>query len=278
VGLFDFLKRSSSPPPADKGGEARSPDRKVAGHAKVVADRRAQTYDRIESIHALSTMRSPEAAIALLKRFTFTIDPSISDQEEKDLAFQGIVTAGTLERLPKDEAERDEAMRALEGRREEIIEAVQAFCEKAEQLTWPIKVLKALLAEEEYQGELIALLSTFDTEYARNVEPKVQLLQALEEHRSDDVRKAVEPYLDDVNETVRYHAVETTFRQDDPASVGPLLDLLHKEESVRIKNKVAMGLVEKGWAIPSERRDATRMALYDTAGYTLSEDGRVRSR
>lgn len=30
----------------------------------------------------------------LLKRFTFYIEPSITDQEEKEVAFQGIVGAG----------------------------------------------------------------------------------------------------------------------------------------------------------------------------------------
>src|SRR6476619_5261841 len=96
MGIFDFLKGKgggkSTPPPA--GAPAGAVDKKVAGPAKVVGEKRAQTYDRIEAIQALVDMRVPEAAAALLKRFTFSIDPSITHQEEMDIALQGIFGAG----------------------------------------------------------------------------------------------------------------------------------------------------------------------------------------
>src|SRR5690606_25078941 len=154
------------------------------------ADKRAQTYDRVEAIHALAEMKTPEAAAALLKRFSFVIDPSITDAEEKELAFRGILAAG-----------------------KDVVPAVVEFCTKAEALTWPLKVLKELLDEEEYRDELLDLLERFDTEYARNVEPKIQLVQALEEVVHEDVRESVERFFEDVNETVRFHAVQTTFAQ-----------------------------------------------------------------
>src|SRR5205807_504796 len=57
-------------------------------------EKRAQNYDRQEAIQALSDMATQQAAEALLRRFTFHIDPSITDQEEKDSAFKGILRAG----------------------------------------------------------------------------------------------------------------------------------------------------------------------------------------
>src|SRR4051794_1745927 len=88
LGIFDFLRKSSPPP-------AGAPvDKKVVGPARIAADKRAQTYDRLEAIQALAEMQSADAAAALLKRFGFSIDPSITDQEEKEIAFQGIVAAG----------------------------------------------------------------------------------------------------------------------------------------------------------------------------------------
>ncbi len=53
-----------------------------------------QNYDRQEAIEALAAMGTSDAAEVLLKRFTFHIDPSITDQEEKDSAFRGILRAG----------------------------------------------------------------------------------------------------------------------------------------------------------------------------------------
>ena len=81
MALFDFLRKSAPPPP---GTQAVPVDKRVAGLARVAGDKRQQTYDRIEALQQLVDMRSPAAAAALLKRFTFSIDPSITDQEEKE--------------------------------------------------------------------------------------------------------------------------------------------------------------------------------------------------
>jgi hypothetical protein len=251
VGLFDFMKKKSGPPPAD-GGKAAPVDRRVAGPGKVAADKRAQTYDRMEALQQLAEMKTPDAAAALLKRFTFVIDPSITDQEEKDVAFQGILAAG-----------------------EDCVPAVLEFCVKAEALTWPLKILRELLEDDAFEENLIDLLVRFDTAYARNVEPKIQVIQALEEVVSEDVREAVAPFLEDVNETVRFHAVQTTFAQNNAESVPALVKLLETEESVRVKNKVAEGLLFRGWVLPAELRDATRQALHDTVEYGVGPDGKV---
>ena len=259
MGFFDFMKKKSVPPPEGKGteGKAAPPvDKKVAGPAKLAADKKAQTYDRMEALQALAEIHTPDAAAALLKRFTFIIDPSITDQEEKEVAFQGVIAAG-----------------------KDCVPAVIDFCgvaiKKGEQLTWQIKILHELLEDDEYHDALIDLLGRFDTEYARNVEPKVQLIQALEEVVSEDVREAVAPFLEDVNETVRFHAVQTTFAQNEVSTLPALVKLLEAEESVRVKNKVAEGLAFRGWAIPPELRDATARALRDTSGFQIGSDGKV---
>ena len=263
MGIFDFLRGGktgkSSPAPA---AAAPPLDKKIAGPAKVVADKRAQTYDRIEAIQALVDAQTPEAAAALLRRFNFSIDPSITDQEEKELSFQGIVTAG----------------RETDVAREQVVEAVRTFAARAEQLNWPLKVLRELLDDQAYVDEVCELLEKYDTEYTRNVEPKVQLIAALEDVKADDVREAVEPFLGDVNETVRFHAVQTTFAQGDATSVAALVKPLVTEESVRVKNKVAEGLLKRGWVIPEELRDTTRQALRDTEQYSVGGDGKVVKR
>jgi hypothetical protein len=251
VGIFDFLRSKSTPP----AGGGPAVDKKVAGPAKVAADKRAQTYDRLEALQALAEMKSVDAARALLKRFTFSIDPSITDQEEKDIAYQGVIAAGP-----------------------DVVPVILEFCAKAEVLTWPLKVLRELLEDDDYRKQVLVLLERFDTEYTRNVEPKLQTILALEDVVNDDVRAAVEPFLDDVNETIRFHAVETIFRQGSAASVPAIAKMLAAEESVRVKNKVAEGLVQKGWPVPADQRDAVREALRDTADYGIDGGGNVTKR
>ena len=54
--------------------------------------------------------------------------------------------------------------------------------------------------------------------------------------------------------------------------------MAEEEESVRIKNKVAAGLVERDWAIPTEQQQPLREALRDSK-YTVDDGaGRVRAR
>lgn len=247
MGLFDFLKRGSTPPPPEKKQPA---NKKVAQLAKIVADKRAQPYDRGDAIRDLAAMKSPEAAEVLLKRFTFSIDPSITDQEEKEAAFDAIVAAGRP-----------------------MVEPVREFCEKAEVLTWPLRILHAILDDDEYRDELLRLAESFDTEYARNVEPKLQVVSALQDVKGDAVHTALERFFDDANETVRFHAVQSTFAQSRTESVAPLLQLLAAEESVRIKNKICDGFVLKSWKVPAESIAAVKKALVDLDDYLLDADG-----
>jgi hypothetical protein len=256
VGLFDFMKKKSTAPAAPVKAAPTAADKKVAGPARIVGDKKAQTYDREEALRALADMKTPEAAAALLRRFTFIIDPSITDQEEKEIAFEGVIAAGPA-----------------------CVPAVIDFClvciKKGEPITWLLKILHELLEDAAYQEELIKLLGGFDTEYARNVEPKVQVIQALEELVSPETREAVAPFLEDVNETVPFHAVQTTFAQNDAESIPAIVKLLEAEESVRIKNKVAEGLLFRAWVIPAELRDATTQALRDASGYRVGPDGKI---
>lgn len=232
MGLFDLFKGGSAPD--KKAGSKASPAAKWADRV----EKRAQNYDRQEAITALSEMGTPDAVDVLLKRFTFHIDPSITDQEEKDAAFQGILRAG-----------------------KGAIEPVRSFVAKAESLAWPMKILRELVEEGEYLEELLRWLDRWDTEYSKFVDPKVQILTALEEYKSPVIREHVERFLEDVNEPSRFHAVTALLAQGDPATLPALLKLLVDEESVRVRAKVAEGLAARGWEIPEADRQAVARTL-----------------
>jgi hypothetical protein len=246
MGLFDLFKAGDK-----KQGAGGKP-----GAAAKWADRiekRAQNYDRQEAITALSEMASADAVEALLKRFSFHIDPSITDQEEKDSAFRGILRAD-----------------------KEALGPVRAYAAKAESLAWPMKIIKELLGEGEYVPELLRWLSRWDTEYAKFIDPKVQILIALEEHKHPAIRAEVERFLEDVNEPARFHAASALLAQDDEAAVPALAHLLGDEESVRVRTRVAEGFVARGWTIPEAERDAVRRSL--PPAFVLDGAGRVNKR
>lgn len=229
MGLFDFLSKKKPGEGAAEPPPKRASSKDMTRLAKLAGDKMAQNYDRQEAIDELSKMKNGDAAAALLRRFSFTMEPSITDQEEKEAAVEGIVAAADA-----------------------AIDPIRRYCARAESLTWPLKVLRRVVGDEQMAKELLELLSEFDTEYMRNPEPKIQLLSVLEEHPSEEVRAGVEPFLTDVNETVRFHAVVTTFAMNDERSVGPLIEALEQEESLRVRNRIASGISEKKWKIPAD--------------------------
>lgn len=270
MGLFDFIKNLR--PPGEKAPDEEWQDKKLGSLAKKACSKKLQPFDRDEAIRGVLSIGTHEAAISLLKRFSINVDPSITDQEEKQLVFEGIVMIGKGQRgkrvsdAGKDAKEiSDEPLTKEEIKelRDAIIERTREYCDKAENLTWPLKIMRALLADKAYEKELLGLLGKWDTEYSRNVEPKINIIHAMEEIQTEKIREAVEEYLDDVNETVRFHAVQTTFHQDDAASVPALVEMMANEESVRVKNKVCDGIVEKGWIVPDDCRDACAAAMSD---------------
>jgi len=238
MGLFDVFKGGG-------GG--------INKHVARVANRRAQQHERWESIQVLASDGSEEALRALLTRFTIRVDPSITDGEEKNATFHGIVKNGDA-----------------------AIGPVRDFLEVADTLAWPLKILKELQSEEEVTGTLLELLSKMDTEYARDPQKKIDVLANFEERKDPRIVQAVTRFLDDMNETVRFHAVCAIFVQDEAQDAADALTkALLAEESVRVRMMILDGFVERDWRI-SESKDEAAKKL--PPGYSLGKKGEVRKR
>jgi HEAT repeat protein len=244
MGLFDFLGKKK---PSGGGGS----EREVQRFERIVGNKLSQNIDRQEAIEALSKMGTRASAAALLKRFDWLMDPTILDSEEKEAALAGIVNAG-----------------------EDAIEPIRAYCRKSESLTWALKALAKIVPPERHADELLALLDQFDTEYIRNPEPKIQLISALSHHTSEEVRIAVEPFLNDASEPVRFAASTALFELNLSESAPSLVAALETEESLRIKNRIAQGLVERKWPVPAEQLSTCKAAL--PAEFRLEGDVIVR--
>lgn len=223
----------------------------VEKHGARVANKRAQNPDRWESIQALSEMRTTAAVEALLGRFSFRMDPSITDQEEKDAAFQGIVAAGDA-----------------------AVEPARRFLRTADAISWPLKMLEHLLPPEQVVGELLAVLEDMDTEYERDPEKKIQLVAYLEDRQDPRIVAAAKPFLDDMNETVRFHAVGAVLAQENAADAQEeLIDAFVREESVRVRVRILDGFVAHDWTIPESHLGEVQPKL--PTGFAL-EGGKPR--
>jgi len=242
LGLFDFFGKGQKERP--KAGA-----KDIARLERMISNKLSQNYDRQEAIDELAKIGDAASAAALFKRFDWVLDPSITDQEEKAACLTGIVAAG-----------------------EAALEPLRRYAKKSDSLTWPLKVLVEIVPEERVADEMLALLDQFDTEYMRNPEPKVQLLQALEAYPSEEVRVAAEPFLGDASETVRFTAANTVFAVNDVQSVPALVAALDGEESLRVRNRIALGLADRAYDIPPELTASCQKGL--PTGYAL-RDGKV---
>lgn len=222
--------------------------RKLAERA---ANKRIQAVDRWEAIQTLSRMGTPEAIEALLPRFTFYVDPSITDQEEKDAAFEAIVSAGDT-----------------------ALPAIVAFLRKADSLSWPVKMLDRIASGELVVEKLIEVLAEMDIEYERDPQRKIQILGTLEERRDPRISDAVGRFLEDANETVRFNAVGALLAQEDcEQHRDALARCLCAEESVRIRNRILEAFIARGWDL-GEHAQAARERM--PPGYAVDKAGRPR--
>ena len=247
MGLFDRFRK------ADSAGKAASKtDKELARLSRIVADKYSQNYDRQEAISELARIGGAGAARHLLRRFNFSMAPSTPAPEEKESAAGGVVSEG-----------------------EEALGPLREYCVKAESLRWPLEILREIVAEHLIAEEMLSLLDQFDTEYTRNSEPKVQLLNALENYPGTEVREAIEPFLLDVNESVRFHAVGAIFSMASPESMESLVEAMEEEESLRVRNRVASALVEQEWELSEEL--GARLSPTLPPKFALSDSRRVVS-
>lgn len=250
MGLFDFFKSkgSTKSAPAD--------DKTLAKHAERVLDKRAMSPDRFASIEFLCRTATPESWRAVLPRFNFTVDPSITDREEKQYIFDSVVAAP-----------------------DNAVEPICEFLRTAESLNWPVKMLRKIVDRERLVSELLELLSAFDTGYARNADRKAQIIAELEDEKDARVPAAVAPFLGDFTEDVRFQAVRTLFQQgDEQVGAAPLAKLFVDDDSARIRTTVVDGFAESQWAVPPDAREKFVAALRSvpTGPWTLDAEGKLR--
>lgn len=240
MGLLDFFGRKSGAGALKK-------------HAKRAADKRAQNVDRWQSLHALGQMGTRDAAEALMQRFTFRVDPSITDQEEKDLAMSGVIAAG-----------------------DQAVEPIRDFLRSSESVAWPVKILDQLVPTEEVVTALLDLLAEMHTDYERDPQRKIDVLAQLEDRSDPRIASAIARFLEDDNEGARFHTAATLFAQEEAEDHREaLLDVVANEESVRVKVRILDGFIARGWGL-GERSVELRPEL--PTGYVVDGERLAKKR
>jgi hypothetical protein len=231
-------------------------ERARAGNIKGAVNKYAQSADRFRNLQALRDDGSEEALHGLLRRFGMMYDKTIEDEQEKDWVFDVLVEKGMT-----------------------VLPALKRYLKEAESISWPLRLLDKIADRETELGVLQEILARHEPGYERDPTKKIQLLNHLGGIKDERVPPLCAPYLADMDEGVRYAAVEALVRQANEASAAaPLLDQLTKpeEDSLRIRLQIAEGFADLGWPVPADRRDAALKFLPDA--FKLAKDGRIEKK
>jgi len=228
-------------------------ERARASHIKGAVNKYAQSADRFRDLQALRDDGSDEALYGLLRRFGMMYDKTIEDEQEKEWVFEVLVEKGA-----------------------KLLPALEKYLLSAESISWPLRVLDKVAERETELEVLKKILERHEPGYERDPSKKIQLLNHLAALKDSRIPPLAAPYLADMDEGVRYAAVEALVRQgDEAAASAALLDQLTKadEDSLRIRLQIAEGFADLGWAVPAAKKDAVLKFLPETFKLSHSKDG-----
>jgi hypothetical protein len=227
MGVFDLFSKD------------RRAERARESNAKAAINKYSQSPDRFKALQALRDDGSPDALFALMKRFGMMYDKSIEDEQEKDWVFDALVEKGAA-----------------------VLAPLKRYVNAADSISWPLRLLEKIVATKDEQIDVIEeVLARHEPGYERDPTKKIQLINHLGGLKHARVSPLAAPYLADMDEGVRYAVVETLLRQaDEGAARVPLVAHFvdEKEESLRIRIRIAEGFVELGWTVGERRTEVER--------------------
>ncbi len=247
MGIFDFLTGGSGEKSLDK-------------HVARARNKDAQSADRFASLEALANAtEKPElrskAVLGLLGRFPMRYDKTIEDEQEKEYCFEQLRRLGPV-----------------------ILPEIEQHLNAAESIAWGLRLLGELGANDQVWPLLERMCVANDNNYTRDPSKKNQLVSFLGENADPRAGLALIPYLEDVDEGVRFTAIDGLARHKPEEAKQPLLAMLAnpKEESRRLKRRIADALADSGWDVRDAGNAIEKMIVDLLPGSRVDNHGRIR--
>ncbi len=220
---------------------------------KKVENKYGQAGDRQAAIKQLADMGTPEAVFGLLRRFTFRIEQSIGDEEEKRMVYDELVRLGPVS-----------------------VQPILDFLEKENAPFWPTKALASILGDERTVGHLIDIIERAEAIFDRDIERKVELVSNLREFQDPRVRDMLLGFLTGDNEELRVHALEGLAELGRDEMGDTLVErLLDENETQRVKTTVINLMIDKKWKV-KHHKEAIRKVI--PQAYWIDDVGVIHKR
>ncbi|GDX83443.1 hypothetical protein LBMAG42_52540 [Deltaproteobacteria bacterium] len=200
----------------------------VTKHGRRMQDRDAQAEDRMQSAAWLADQATPEALLALCKRFDLQLEHNIKDRNEKDAVIELLVERGPLG-----------------------AEAARAHARGSANFQHSVRTVERLEGVAAANALLIELLSAESVDNEFKPEKKRSLLLTLAERKDPRIVAGAAPFLLDFDEGVRHAAVEAIAAQEGEEGRAGLEAALRsqREESTRVRGRLAELFSARRWAL-----------------------------
>ncbi len=211
-------------------GEGPS-ERQIARTLKHVIQTHGEPASRVSAMERLAAWKTPEAATALLRRFTVQVPQETMDLEEKQYTVQLLTRMGRA-----------------------AVEPILNFLRTEQEVTWPTRALREILSKDEYVAALKRTLEQLSG-YTRWPEAKVVLIEHLAEDALPQVRAIILGFLEDEDDDVCIAAAYYLARSQDEEVRERLIEtLLNAEARPRVRGRIFELFCDREWAVKGYRK------------------------
>jgi hypothetical protein len=240
MGFFDKLFSNESGPS----------ERQIQRALKQTIQPHGEAATRVAAMERLASWRTPEAATALLRRFTIQTPQASMDLEEKQYAVKLLAGMGVA-----------------------AIEPILAFVKVEPDVTFPIRALKQILPPEEFVQRLVNVLMELSTGYTRWPEAKAVMIGSLTDDAFPQVADFATHFLEDDDDDVCIAAIDYLARNGEESIREKLLQtFLESEARPRVRGRILDHFCEREWPVKGYRKkmeEAISLPFYLTGKGTV---------
>ncbi len=230
--------------------ESGPSERQIQRALKQTIQIHGEAATRVAAMERLASWRTPEAAAALLRRFTVQTPQASMDLEEKQYAVKLLAQMGRI-----------------------ALEPILAFLKVEPDVTFPVKALKQILSPEEFHQSLTSVLTQLSTGYTRWPEAKAVLIGNLPDDAFPQVVDTVLRSLEDEDDDVCIAAIDYLVRNGDETVREKLLQtFLDAEARPRVRGRILDHFYEREWPVKGYRKkveEAIALPFYLTSKGTV---------
>jgi hypothetical protein len=236
---MEFLRKIFS-------SESGPSDRQIQRAIKQITQLHGEAATRVAAMERVASWRTPEAVVALLRRFTVQTPQASMDLEEKQYAVKLLAEMGRV-----------------------AVDPILSYLRVEPDVTYPIQALKQIFTPEEFYKSLTEILSGFSTGYTRWPEAKTELIRHLPDEAFSQVVETIVHFLEDEDDDVCIAAVDYLAHSGDDAMREKLLQLfLDAEARPRVRGRILDHFCEREWTVKGYRKkmeEALALPFYLTS-------------